>query len=369
LQNEELIMELVMKAVPVQRGSKEEHQSYVGTLTFGDITRLLNDNHLYVPNDPDLPDLAQRKLNPTHVKAIAQYILETYEDGTTFFPPICVNVQPAPVYHNGYISLPYHSVSLRLTDGQHRCFGIRLALKEIEDHPLLNPTPVSQLEVGVLLYAGLSLENERQAFRDQNLLVQRPSVSLSHTFDRRSPFVLIAKNILERVPQFRNNVEMVENGLGKHSSKLLTFSTLVKATQYTFPHLKSRDNLEPLMDWVATFWAGVASILLDDPWRPQNQEERFETKQESLAVSAVVFQALGMLAHDLYKENVPGEELIKWLSRLREIDWQKNNQLWHERGVTSIGGSGELIISNTKTTISACHKILCEFVGLVSVSV
>ena len=95
---------------------------------------------------------------------------------------------------------------------------------------------LTQLEVGVLLYSALSLAEERQAFRDQNLLVQRPSVSLSHYFDRRSPVVLIAKELLQQVPQFQDNVEQVENGLNQHNPKLMTLSTLVTATKYMFPN-------------------------------------------------------------------------------------------------------------------------------------
>jgi DNA sulfur modification protein DndB len=361
-------MELVLRAVPVCRGPQGEHQSYVGTLFFGDVARLLNDDRLYVPNEPDLPDFAQRKPNTTRVKAIARYILETYQDGTTFFPPICVNVQPPPTYRDGSIFLPYHSVTLRLTDGQHRCFGIRQALKDIQAEQAEYLPILSQLEIGVLLYAGLSLEEERQAFGDQNLLVQRPSVSLSHAFDQRSPAVLIAKDLIKRVPQFRNNVEMVENGLGKHNPKLMTLSTLVTATRHMFPNLKSKKDLEPRTDWAATFWAATASVLPNDPWRARSKEERSVQRQESLAVSAVVFQALGMLARELYLEGIPEEELVKWLARLQEIDWRRSNELWRERGVTQVGATGEPIISNTKTTVDACHKVLREFVGIAPVS-
>lgn len=359
-------MDLVLRAVPVRRGSHGEHQSYVASLLFGDVARLIDDERLYVPNDPDLPDFAQRKPNPTRIKAIAQYILETYQEGTTFFPPICVNVQPPPTYRDGSIFLPYHSVTLRLTDGQHRCSGIRQALKDMQDKELASLPILSQLEIGVLVYAGLSLEQERQAFRDQNLLAQRPGVSLSHMFDQRSPTVLIAKNLLNRVPQFRNNVEMVENGLGKHNSKLLTLSTLVTATQHMFPNIKSKKGLEPRIDWAATFWAATASVLPNDPWKIKSKEERAAQRQESLAVTAVVFQALGMLARDLYLEGVPEEDFVKWLARLQDINWQRENELWRERGVTQVGAQGEPIVSNTRTTVDACHRVLREFVGIVS---
>jgi DNA-sulfur modification-associated len=54
------------------------------------------------------------------------------------------------------------------------------------------------------------------------------------------------------------------------------------------------------------------------------------------------------------------ENLVKWLSRLGEIDWCKGNKFWLERGVTQVGATGEPIMSNTKTTVDACHKVLRE---------
>ena len=361
------MLELIVQGVPVKRGMLDKQVSYVASMTFGDIGRLLDGDYLYVPNQPDLPDLAQRKLNPARIKAIALYILENYQNGTIFFPPICINIQPSPTYKDGRIFLPYQSVAMRLTDGQHRCFGIREALIEMNRENAMEFPTLSQVEVGVLFYSALSLEEERQAFRDQNLLVQRPSVSLSHYFDRRSPTVLIAKKIMQQVPQFQNNVEQVENGLSPHNPKLITLSTLVTASKHMFPNLKSMTNLELKINWAVKFWQALANILPNNPWQIKSKDERCQQRQESLIGSAVVFQALGMLARDLYLEQVPEEELIKWLMRLQEIDWLRNNEFWRDRGVTQVGATGEPIISNTKTTVSACHKALQESIGVVPI--
>jgi len=360
-------MEIVLNAVPLRRSPEDKHLSYLGSLFFGDIARLIDDNRLYVPSQPDLPDFAQRKPNMTRIKQIALYILENYKTGMIFFPPICVNVQPKPKYEDGKIFLPYHSVTLRLTDGQHRCFGIHQALQDIQQQNSIELTILSQLEIGVLLYAGLPLEEERQAFRDQNLLVQRPSVSLSHYFDKRSPAVLIAKALLETVPQFIDNIEVIETGLGNHNPKLMTLSTLVTATKYMFPNLKSQKNLEAKTDWAKSFWSILANILPDAPWRVMTKQERSQQRLESLLVSAVVLQALGMLAHDLYQEDVPAQALEKWLKNLQNLDWRRNHKFWLERGVTQIGVTEDPIISNTKTTVSACHKVLREFVSITEV--
>lgn len=357
-------MQLVFDAVPIRRGSSDTHQSYVASVTFGDIARLLEDRRLYIPSDPDLDDLAQRKPNPTRIKAIAEYILNTYESGTTFFPPICMNVQPPPTYRDGRIYLPYSSLTLRLTDGQHRCFGILRAVNHLKTRDVMATAVLTRLEIGVLIYAGLSLEDERQAFRDQNLLVQRPSTSLAYHFDRRSPTVQIAKAVIRRVPQFHNNVETVENGLGKHNPKLMTLSTFVTATGHMFPNLNSPEGLEPSIDWATTFWTVAANSFPDNPWRVMDKAERRHQRETSLVGTAVVIQALGLLARDLYIEEVAGEDLATWLGRLRELDWRRSSEFWRERGVTQLGSKGEPIIQNTRTTVNLCHQVLRVQIGV-----
>jgi DNA sulfur modification protein DndB len=357
-------MELLLQAVLVRRGLKKNQKSYAAMLTFGDVVRLIDDQRLYVPNEPDLADFAQRKLNPTRVNQIAKYILDTYQDGSTFFPPICVNIQPAPIYRNGTIVLPYDSASLRLTDGQHRCFGIHRAIKQLQESRLPQLAQVIQLELPMLVYSALPLEMERQAFRDQNLLAQRPGKSLSHFFDKRSPEVAIAREICRRVPQFRGNIETVENGLGKHNPKLMTLSTLVTSTQHMFPHLRAEDALEPFADWAITFWAAAASALPGDPWCVLSKEERKQQREESIVGAAIVFQALGFIGRDLFTDGVPVENLVQWLSNLSDINWDKQDDMWLQRGVIQLNAKGLRIIQNTRTTVNSCHLVLRELLGV-----
>jgi len=78
----------------------------------------------------------------------------------------------------------------------------------------------------------------------------------------------------------------------------------------------------------------------------------------------VTFQALGMLAHDLYVEEVSSDRIQNWVTKLKKVDWRRENKFWIERGVTQMGAQGNPIISNTRTTIDACHRVLREFTGV-----
>jgi len=361
-------MEITFNAIPLLSNPQTQEHNYLASVLYGDIAQLIEDNRLYVPNHAELPDLAQRKPNPSRIKQIANYILENYQTGTIYFPPICVNLCPKPRYENGKIYLPYHSLTMRLTDGQHRCFGIHHALTSLEKKDKTQQENLFQLQLGVLIYSSLPLDLERQAFRDQNLLVHRPSVSLAHYFDQRSPHVQIAKQLIENISQFQNNVETVENGLGTQNPKLLTLSTLVTAVQFSFPNLKSQDEQTTKTQWLINFWAITANILPNNPWQQTLISERQTQRQQQITVSAVFFQALGMIAHDLYQENITVEQLNHYLNPLKMLDWNKENRFWLERGVTQIGTTGKPIISNTRTTVKLCYQVLKEQLGLILTS-
>lgn len=357
-------MELVFKAIPVKTSPDQHHKTYLASFLFADIVQLIKENRLYVPNHPDLSDFAQRKPNPIRITQISTYILESYITGTIFFPPICINIHPQPDYEKGKITLPYHNINLRLTDGQHRCLGIHRAIQTLEKIDPDQAKILSQLEIGALLYAALPLEQERQAFRDQNLLVQRPSTSLAHYFDQRSPHVLIAKHLMVTVSQFQDNVEMIESGLGKYNPKLLTLSTLVTATKFMFPHLQATSNLENFKQWASQFWQQAAQSFADDPWQPTTIEIRHHQRKNTIHTSSVLFQALGLIAHDLYKTPVTPQELRQYLRNLNKLDWQKNNHFWLDRGVTQLGTKEIPIISNTRNTVNLCHQTLRDCLGI-----
>lgn len=358
-------MQIIFNAISVKRNPNKNQHNYLASILFGDIAQLIDENRLYVPNHSEFPDLAQRKPNPNRIKQISNYILDNYQQGAIYFPPICLNVHPHPTYSNNQISFPYHALTMRLTDGQHRCFGIHQALKTLDETDRPARDRLAQLEIGVLIYSALPIEQERQAFRDQNLLVQRPSVSLAHYFDRRSPHVLIAKHLAETIPQFAENIEYIQNGLGTHNPKLLTLSTLVTALQFTFPHLKNPDNLENYYQWSTQYWQLIADSLTDNPWQPYSLDRRKQQRQKDLRVSAVFFQAIGMIGQDFYQQELEFDAIQTLIKQLNQLDWDKDNRFWLDKGVTQIGTKNKPIISNTRTTIKLCYQVLREQLDLI----
>ena len=368
-------MHITLQAVPLpfSQGLK----GYLTGLAYQEINWLLRDGRLYVPNQKDLPDYAQRSANTANINALALYLLNSLNDGQPiFFPSVALNLQCSFEYSpdRSVLQLPFDA-ALRCIDGQTRLYGIQTVYKWLQPQQFGNSTGLSdaaktsllqslrQMELGAVLYDNLTLEQERQLFRDINLLAKRPSTTLMHSFDTRSLTTQLAKALAETVPAFQGQVEY--NSSTVTPTSLVTLATLVTATQAMFPRLE-KDGVKDLSGyqaWATAFWNAVANALTGQPWSVDS-DARGTLQQESLVCAAILFQALGRLCHNLLAdEQVPAEDLPLWLKPLGTIDWRRSNPEWVQLGIAQNGAKG-VIISNTKTTVSALHRYLQTMTGV-----
>ncbi len=367
-------MHITLQAIPIpySQGLK----GYLATLSYPEISWLLRDGRLYVPNQKDLPDYAQRQANTANINALAHYILDSLQSGRPlFFPTIALNLQCACEYSPDHtvLRLPFDA-SLRCIEGQTRLYGIQMVSKWLQPQKFGNPTGLTDtentgllqalgtLELGATLYDRLRLAQERQLFRDINLLAKRPATALMHSFDGRSLTTQLAKALAEQVPAFQGLVEYHSSTVTE--SKLLTLSTLGTATQAMFPGLEQGQGaLDDYQAYATAFWTAAAGALPGQPWSG-DRGVRAALQQESLVCAAILFQALGRLAHNLWQhEQVPAEDLALWLTPLGAIDWRRANPEWVRLGIAQNGANG-VIVSNTKTTVSALHRYLQTMTGV-----
>jgi DGQHR domain-containing protein len=348
---------LCKQAMPVHWSPTSKLNKYLTTLNFADICALIERGVMYSANAVDQPDLAQRRLVPGKLKQLVEYIVSYHSLSRVYFSDICLNVQPGIEFDDGRIYLPYAECSIRILDGQHRCYAIVAAMHD----PRIGSDvrqELGQIEVAVEAYSGLSLEEERQAFRDMNLYATPPGRSLCHGFDSSSPTVLIAKGVVDAVPQFSGYIEAVENNLSKRNRCLMTLSTLVKATEYMFGKEIS-EPLQDYVDWAAHFWSACARHI--GQWEPQEFQARARIREESLSSQAVIFQALGMVARELVAQGLHQRMLEERLASLSEVDWRRSCPAWHYHGIVQPGRNGPQI-SNTHNTIQAAFRFLKQVV-------
>jgi len=167
-------------------------------------------------------------------------------------------------------------------------------------------------------------------------------------------------------------VEWIESQWSGDSAKnLLTFSTLVSATELMFPGLVTQSDLsdselEPYLEWATQFWEAVEVNLLESPWQFQPPEERQRLRDQTLCCNAVFFKALGKLANDLRQEDGDISQLEPRLGVLRSINWSRANPLWRSIGVVAHGASEMGLISNTNPTVENLHRYLRHQVNCVA---
>lgn len=325
-------MQLSLPAIILNQGDR---QIFVTSMSYGNLLRLDREEMLYIANDVTQPDVAQRSAKPAKVRSIAVYILNRFLTGRIYFAPLLLNILPAPSLqllggseNVGMLMIPYSLNSkTRLIDGQHRLLGIRQAidwLKVANWSYLLSvgvhPTVVellqsmgesaiealAQIQIGVQVYGGLSVKEERQAFHDTNRLLDKPDSTLCYAFDSSKPNTALARAIAEKCPWFIDNVSLFKNSFTDNPQHLVTLSALVQATTNMFPIAPDVDSdISPYVHWATCFWNAVACNLTGQPWGERTAKERKVQRNESMVAQAILFLALGKLANDLADLQVP----------------------------------------------------------------
>jgi DNA-sulfur modification-associated len=372
-------MQIQLSAIPIVQNNQT---IFLSKLSYGSLLRLDREELLQIANDPTQSDVAQRKPKPAKVRAIAVYILNRLLSQSIYFAPLLLNILPAPSLELlndqadfGWLKIPYSFDSqTRLIDGQHRLLGIRQAVEWIVtgNWPYLQsigvlPEVVNQfqrlgekslaqltaLQIGVQIYGGLTVEEERQAFHDTNRLLDKAEPTLCLTFDSSKPINALARRIAEQCRWFIQRVSFYQNSMSDNPEHLMTFSTLVQATKLMFPvEPPVAADLQPYVEWAVAFWNAAGDHLPGLPWREQDGRTRKVQRSESMATQAVTFLALGKLANYLRLQQVSIPELPDQLKSLSSIVWERSDPAWASQGILSQNPkSGKTVISNTRVFV------------------
>ncbi|MAC34720.1 MAG: hypothetical protein CME38_14120 [Haliea sp.] len=151
--------------------------------------------------DESLPaeDRAQRKVNEKHGNDIAEYI--TNNPSEYVLPSITVSVDKAMTFDAAVIAgsasrLGILRIScdatILINDGQHRNFGINIALKN--NKGLENET------IPVTFFYDEGLKRSQQIFADINNNLSKPSKAISSLYDSRNEFNNFVIDLIKNIP-------------------------------------------------------------------------------------------------------------------------------------------------------------------------
>lgn len=265
----------------------------------------------------------QRVLNDKRVPDLKNYILDNEED--FIFSSITASYKCTPIFDpapagngmDGAIGVLKLKLGdeLIINDGQHRCAGIAMALKE-------NPALGEQV-ISVLLFPWESKERVQQMFSDLNRFVQKTSKSLDILYDKRDAISASTLAFLDQLPVFRDLTDKDNVSLRAKSPKLFTLAALYDANVEL---LKGREDQEILGNaaLLTEYWQEVSKHMPDWQIVHSRHKEAAELRAEKIASHSTVLRALGGLGMELMKDPAWRDRL----GALEAIDWSKKNPEW-----------------------------------------
>lgn len=305
---------------PATKGSQAGKDFFTATVQFKYLVRLFRFDDEFVPAELR----AQRNLNETRAKGIADYILANPD--TYVLPAITASCDSSMMFqalneeHDvGLLQIPIDA-TLLINDGQHRRKGIELALQD-------NPALANQ-SVSVTLFFDQGLHASQQMFADINGNANKPSGSLSALYDLRNPFSRWILNILDQRPAIKARVDMEAANPAKKSSNLwslVAFRTFINLlTGVNERNIKSLASLDRKTDEVLSFLDSLDAIPL---WKAMiTGEMSAEYVRDQYIISHAVFlHALGVLGSYVADP--------KALAGLAQVDPVKSSTQWQNRCV------------------------------------
>lgn len=190
-----------------------------------------------------------------------------------------------------------------------------------------------------------------QLFFDFNYRVSRVSPSLALEMDQAGTFSQIVEWLKDQ-PAIRDNGGMQQSGasLGKKSTALVVrrvlhgFVTVAAEGEKALRDRKNeeirnprttQENIETVREWINNFLEKFSKFM----------GERF-TDRDSIHLTRLGWEALGMLAHDImFRHDYLESDRDRMIAALANIDWSRTNRDWFNMiGVAEQDSNGKAIL-------------------------
>ena len=289
---------------------------------------------LFIFNEDDIPAeyRAQRILNKTRIPEMANYIINNPKDyvfssltasldGEFEFNPINMNFNK----DIGVLNVSMDS-KLLINDGQHRRAAIEEALKAA---PELGDETIS-----IVLFVDEDLHRSQQIFADLNKHAVNVSKSIGILYDSRDPIALITKKLLDNNVYLKNFTDKENTSLPKYSTKLFILSSIYETNKKLLYKLNAND--EKCINYVLDFWDYLCENIKEWMFVFNKETNATNFRNSYISSNGVVLEALGIIGNYLYTNSY--EDWKDYLSKLNDIDWNRNNlKDWENRVIAPNG--------------------------------
>ena len=324
----------------------------------------------------------QRKTNPQHVQAIADYIVERAEAGKPFTFNAIVLYSTTSLEFEGtsygfdMAGEARTSEAMSVGEGLHRicAWGVATGLAKIRGvrRPEMSDRArrrIEQASIPVIVIEEPDLGRQKTDFHTLNL--QKPlSATVLHLTDDTA-LSDITRRLISDVRLFRNRIDLNNASVGARSDKLLAFAQLrfVVASYLLGRKTRSRKQIEEdvevlaklrdprselrdVFTLIATNLGGLDRLHRDRV--PDSGAFVRELRKETLLASNAVWRALAVALHDANEAGVDPKTAIERL-KAAGMSWERTSKFFV--GTLVDRDTGKLL-SNRESIDAAADKLL-----------
>lgn len=333
---------------PVLAGVQAGRQNYTAMIPLNRLSDLFPQLTLF-PSQKDIPlqERYQRDLDPVRAKSIARYVRNGMREGESYvLGAVSASIEvDAPEYKERFSGagvLEFDSSAVfRLRDGQHRIRGLILAVEH--DPSIGNET------IPVVLYHFVSIEDEQQAWSDQNRLVRPAPKSLTLAFNWRDENVTRTRGILANLDALRSMIDFDHAKVRKTSVLVFSLQEFHRANQILLGDFSEDSSADRFAEH---FWKVVVENVYDKI-RPGRAMHAQTARETLISPTTLALEAIAMQGAMLRASNPKPAAITKALKPLLEFDWRKSNPLIE---VCTVDGR---IVRNPKA-IEALRQLIFE---------
>lgn len=337
---------------PAIRGIQSGREYYVTMVPM----RLVSE--LFIFNSEGLPPelRAQRILNRARVPEITRYIKNNPKDyvlsALTASVDRRVRFDPLQDYDTegrlGMLVVPMDAKFV-INDGQHRRAAIVEALK---DNFALGTEGIA-----IVLFVDAGLKRSQQMFADLNKYAIRPTKSLGVLYDHKDPMADLVRELIVKIPLFKDRIEKEKTNISNRSKSLFTLSAVYQSTRALLGKKKKFEDVsQKEIKTAYEFWDELPTHIPEWKNLLDNKVSSAELRRTYVHSHGVVIHALGLAGNALLS-NHP-EEWMNRLRKLREVDWRRENPIWEGRALS--GGR----LSKAFTNVALSTNYLKTVLGL-----
>lgn len=322
----------------VVRGIQAKREYFIAMIPMGLLTKMFQNEADYI--QPEFR--AQRCINEARIPEIRDYILNNRDNYVFSALSASIdgkfNYKPSEIDANiGILQVDMDAVFL-INDGQHRKASIEAAIKE---DPSLGKETIS-----IVLFKDDGLRRSQQMFADLNKHAVKSTMSLSTLYDNRDDFANAVKQVVLTNKFLSKYVDKEKDSLGKNSSKLFTLANFLRANKRI---VKDSVITEEDQKFLLAFWDSIIKNISEWQELENKQLHKCSLREDYILTLSVTLNAFGRLGRYFYEKKAD----LSILTKLKDIDWTRNNSEWINRVLTEQGR----IIYKEDAIIKICNYI------------